>query len=47
MAEGMEASFCSCDYEPFEWYQAKTVKAQCRACRAPNAQGEKGERDGK
>jgi hypothetical protein len=44
----MEAEFCSCDYEPFDWYDAKCVKARkehrCCECSQPIKPGEVYER---
>lgn len=44
MTEGMEAGMCTCDYEPFDWYSMKEVKArkehQCCECSEPIVPGQ-------
>ena len=48
MSEGMEAGFCYCDYEPFEFYKATEPLARkrwtCCECGEPIEPGERYER---
>ncbi len=48
MSEGMEASFCSCDYEPFEFYHVTEPIARkqwkCCECGGEIQPGERYER---